>query len=534
MKAIKKKENKTGNNVGKTTVLKLINYCLGGNEKEIYKSSESDSKENKKIKEFLTNKNVNLKLILYKNLDNPNDEIVIERNFSNKYIVNGNNVKNKNKLEELSQELLPDFIKDKMSIRSIIHYYIRYTNISTQNTLKILEKFSDNQYEPIFLTFLGISPENLKDKKQIDKKIKENNNFIKKVLEKGKLDLYKSDLNKINEEIKDLNKNRNIFIYKPNFEENIKKLNEIKLKLFEKIKEKSKLDLDLKIIKEAEYQLKKGIKNIDTNSVKLLYEEAMEYSENLNKNWDEFLEYHEKMVAQKVQYITKNIPEINKKIEILDNDIFHLREKQKNITEENFPKNSLQNLEDIIFKLNEKHEEKGKYEKIISLVEEKNKENDEHSKKLNDINSKMHSEEIEKRLNENLLKFNKYFSLISYRLYNEKYNLQYSLKNDKGEYYNWNIDASNQSTGKRQGEIIAFDIARILFHNSLKLSIFNFLLNDRKELMDIKQLEVITDIAKEHKIQVIFPMLRDKTNNKILANSHTVVELSQNNKLFKV
>lgn len=160
-----KKENKTGNNVGKTTVLKLINYCLGGNEKEIYKSSESDSKENKKIKEFLTNKNVNLKLILYKNLDNPNDEIVIERNFSNKYIVNGNNVKNKNKLEELSQELLPDFIKDKMSIRSIIHYYIRYTNISTQNTLKILEKFSDNQYEPIFLTFLGISPENLKDKK---------------------------------------------------------------------------------------------------------------------------------------------------------------------------------------------------------------------------------------------------------------------------------------------------------------------------------------------------------------------------------
>lgn len=382
MKAIKKKENKTGNNVGKTTVLKLINYCLGGNEKEIYKSSESDSKENKKIKEFLTNKNVNLKLILYKNLDNPNDEIVIERNFSNKYIVNGNNVKNKNKLEELSQELLPDFIKDKMSIRSIIHYYIRYTNISTQNTLKILEKFSDNQYEPIFLTFLGISPENLKDKKQIDKKIKENNNFIKKVLEKGKLDLYKSDLNKINEEIKDLNKNRNIFIYKPNFEENIKKLNEIKLKLFEKIKEKSKLDLDLKIIKEAEYQLKKGIKNIDTNSVKLLYEEAMEYSENLNKNWDEFLEYHEKMVAQKVQYITKNIPEINKKIEILDNDIFHLREKQKNITEENFPKNSLQNLEDIIFKLNEKHEEKGKYEKIISLVEEKNKENDEHSKKV--------------------------------------------------------------------------------------------------------------------------------------------------------
>lgn len=257
-----KKENKTGNNVGKTTVLKLINYCLGGNEKEIYKSSESDSKENKKIKEFLTNKNVNLKLILYKNLDNPNDEIVIERNFSNKYIVNGNNVKNKNKLEELSQELLPDFIKDKMSIRSIIHYYIRYTNISTQNTLKILEKFSDNQYEPIFLTFLGISPENLKDKKQIDKKIKENNNFIKKVLEKGKLDLYKSDLNKINEEIKDLNKNRNIFIYKPNFEENIKKLNEIKLKLFEKIKEKSKLDLDLKIIKEAEYQLKKRYKKI--------------------------------------------------------------------------------------------------------------------------------------------------------------------------------------------------------------------------------------------------------------------------------
>jgi uncharacterized protein YydD (DUF2326 family) len=42
----------SGNGVGKTTVLKLIDFCLGGDAKGIYTDSE-DKKENIPIKDFL-------------------------------------------------------------------------------------------------------------------------------------------------------------------------------------------------------------------------------------------------------------------------------------------------------------------------------------------------------------------------------------------------------------------------------------------------------------------------------------------------
>ena len=64
------KENQTstatGNNVGKTTVLKLIYFCFGGDPKEIYTSTENSKDEYPLVKDFLIQKNVEVQLILKK------------------------------------------------------------------------------------------------------------------------------------------------------------------------------------------------------------------------------------------------------------------------------------------------------------------------------------------------------------------------------------------------------------------------------------------------------------------------------------
>lgn len=61
----------TGNNIGKTTVIRLINYCLGGNEKNIYQSKEFKNNINETVKSFLHDKNVKLTLRLQENLEDP-------------------------------------------------------------------------------------------------------------------------------------------------------------------------------------------------------------------------------------------------------------------------------------------------------------------------------------------------------------------------------------------------------------------------------------------------------------------------------
>lgn len=79
---IAKDMTKTGNNVGKTTVLKLIYYCFGGNEKEIYTSTENTQNEYEQLKSFLINNKVNIKLIIFRTKNyTPSEEIMLERTF---------------------------------------------------------------------------------------------------------------------------------------------------------------------------------------------------------------------------------------------------------------------------------------------------------------------------------------------------------------------------------------------------------------------------------------------------------------------
>lgn len=54
----------TGNNVGKTTILRLIDICLGKEARTIYISPEDRRVVNEEVKTFLTEKEVVITLIL--------------------------------------------------------------------------------------------------------------------------------------------------------------------------------------------------------------------------------------------------------------------------------------------------------------------------------------------------------------------------------------------------------------------------------------------------------------------------------------
>lgn len=72
----------TGNNVGKTTVLRLIDYCLGANGKWIFTDPESRRHEYAFVKDFLIKSRVLVTLNMTPNLRDPSGkDLVIERNF---------------------------------------------------------------------------------------------------------------------------------------------------------------------------------------------------------------------------------------------------------------------------------------------------------------------------------------------------------------------------------------------------------------------------------------------------------------------
>ena len=101
-------EQLTGNNVGKTTILKLVYFCFGGDQKEIYTDVENKNNDDIKVKKFLIDNEVIIELNLIDNFDYNSKKIKIERNFlsKNRAIkrINGDNFTEKEfkiKLKEL-------------------------------------------------------------------------------------------------------------------------------------------------------------------------------------------------------------------------------------------------------------------------------------------------------------------------------------------------------------------------------------------------------------------------------------------------
>lgn len=135
-----------------------------------------------------------------------------------------------------------------------------------------------------------------------------------------------------------------------------------------------------------------------------------------------------------------------------------------------------------------------------------------------------------------LNKFNKHFAHISNKLYGEQYAIKYDIvTNKKGQrLYKFNAFNTNLSSGKKQGEISCFDVAYIMFAEEENIPSLHFILNDKKELMDDKQLVKIAEFVNDSNIQFVASILKDKLPLELNDDKYFIITLSQSEKLFKV
>ena len=147
----------TGNNVGKTTVLRLIDFCLGKNAKVIYTDPANTKDEHKEVKDFLFDTNVIIELALTN--DFTKEDVVIRRNFKKRSEaireINGIQCREDDFEKELESAIL-GIRTEKPSFRQIISHNIRYSDQSINNVLKTLNPYtSDAEYETLYLFMFG-------------------------------------------------------------------------------------------------------------------------------------------------------------------------------------------------------------------------------------------------------------------------------------------------------------------------------------------------------------------------------------------
>ena len=532
----------TGNNVGKTTVLKLVDFCLGGAPSIIYTDTENKKEVYDLVKNYLINEEVLITLILVEDLNDPNSkEIIIQRNFltRKKAIrrINGKDVLDKDFEDELLKLLIPQQKSEKPTFRQIISHNIRYKDENINNTLKTLDRYtSDVEYETLYLFLLGCTFDDGAKKQALLTKIKQEEMFKERLEKKQTKTAYEIALSLIEDEIAALNEKKSKFNLNENFEDDLEQLNSIKYRINKTSSLISKMNIRKNLIEEAKKELEQNVSIIDLKQLETLYSEATVNVTGIQKTFADLVAYHNNMLVEKAKFITADLPSLVDKIKEEEKTLAALLKMEKELSEKIAKGDSFEELEKIIVELNEKYRTKGEYESIISQLDEVENNIKDLNSEIEIIDDLLFSSDFEELLKIQIKKFNKHFSAISQELYGEKYALKYdkTINKNNQQVYKFSAFNANMSSGKKQGEILCFDLAYILFADEENIPCLHFLLNDKKELMHDNQLIKVAEFVQNKNIQLVVSILKDKLPEGIIEKAHIVVELSQESKLFRI
>lgn len=533
----------TGNNVGKTTVLKLIDFCLGADANIIYTDTENNKDIYQEVKDYLMEKQVIIELELIENITDQNSKtIIIERNFLSRKKairkINGKDILEKDFNDELEKQIFPNINVKKPTFREIISHNIRYKDDSINKTLKTLNKFTKNvEYETLYLFLLGLERDDADKKQALTTKLAQEVKF-KERLEKSKSKtIYELSLKMIEDEIDELNKKKDTFNLNDSLEIDLEELNNVKYNINKVSSQISKMEIRKSLIKEAKAELENNISTIDINQLRVLYKEVTLNIDTIQKTFENLLNYHNKMIVEKIKFISHDLPELENKLQYAKTELNELLSEEKRLSENISKGDTFEELEKVIEQLNEKYMTKGEYESAIAQITEVEENINTLKKQIDEIDYVLFSSEFENKLKAQLVKFNRCFSTVSKELYDESYALTYKVSTNKKtgkSTYEFNSFNANMSSGKKQGEILCFDLAYLLFAEKENIPSLKFLLNDKKELMHDHQLIKVAEYVRNKNMQLVISILKDKLPEEALDTAHIVVKLSQNDRLFRI
>lgn len=530
----------TGNNVGKTTVLRLIDYCLGGDVNGIYRNPEDKHESYALVKDFLTGNNVIVTLILVDDLDTPSKKVEIERDFktgrSSLIRINGKDVTRKDFVAELESAIFPEVKAETPSFRQIIAHNIRIDNLRLENTLKTLTMGKNEEYEALYLFMFGCPNDSAARKTQLAQEIDTEKKYKRRMERNRSKNEYKAALSVIESDIEKLVERKDNLNINENLQMDIDSLNALRAQINKVTSRTSLLSLRRELINETVESYDKQNFGEDVFQLEMIYKQASAYVPKIQRTFKELVDFHNVMLENKKAFVAQELPSIQREIESLSVELERLKEKEIVMAEKVLKSDTYEELEGIIVQLSELSRRKGEFESYIFQIESAEKAIKEKCEEMNKIDDGLFTEDFAQRLEAQRDKFNKIFAEVSHEIYDEQYIISYEVYTQKGkQLYKFHItDVANFSSGKKQGEISCFDIAYTVFADQEGIPCLHFILNDKKELVHGNQLNKFAEAVDKYNVQFVCSMLYDKLPPELRKDEHVVVRLSQDSRLFRI
>ncbi len=528
------KDQQKGNAVGKTTILRLIDICLGARDRKYIYNDFETNQTNKVLRDYIFKSKIFVDLIVGKDMVSTENDIVLSVGLFEraKRYINGEEQPYSRYVEELNK-IFFDNNTNVPTFRQLIHMFVRINQKNDNNKfLEFLERASNDTYENIYsylfeLQEQSVGNEILSLKKELSAKEKELSNFsnlnnIKSV------DVINQKILLLETQIEDLNKQMDVLINSKKFKENEEKISEIKIEYADF---NDKLDLLLfkrqrvvSILEEAQEEVNQSI-DINNDILLDFYKETLNLIGDLHKEFGELVTFNEQLAQNKVNYFRVRLLK-------LDDNIAELKKSKEKLLKEHsniimlIEDNKIDEYTNLQKDLAEYNKELGKSKSIQEIYRYLEEEVEEYKESLNK------AEESSSIVDANIGIFNTEFTKYSSQTNGEPFML---YKKDKGFPLGIDYVKSSLSTGTRKSLIIAFDLAYQKLAEILGKSVPNFIIHDIIEIVDKVALNSIIDIVNSLDTQYIVAVLKEKIEgNEKIVDEDIVEVLSESNKPFGI
>lgn len=533
----------TSNSLGKTTLIRCLNYCFGGKIEEFYTDNENKKIENTAVKDFLISNQLKFELTLGYNLETASiSDIKISRqitiNSKTSKIdsidcINGETYSHESFNETLKQKLF-SLKEPKPTFRQLIPKFVRNKDYEVRNILKYLHaSTSILDYSTIWLFLFGFENikkinTNLSLNNEL-KKISENYKALKTIVPNGlqqKIDLLEVELS----QKKEL---RDSFQIENRYAQDEDELAVLQSNIYSIEESITKLTLDKDVLVERLNTLIKDEFKYDAKNVKHIYEEANLLNIDVQRKFEDTINFHNGMLKNEENYLLKRIAKNDEKL----NDLFPIRlsaiESYNSVLSKLGQQGSLAEytkLNESITKLSsEISNDKALLSQLDTLAQDKKA----IKTQLESLDFSL-KESIGIFTKNNINIFNTYFSNYSESIYNEKWYVTF-----EEDTYRFDIKAfeSNAGSGKKQTLVAAFDIAYMSFiqDENINLPYPRFTTQDKIEIIDVKELYKLADLVLNSNGQLIAPIIQDKFDNlDELFTGKVILELSSSNRFFGI
>jgi uncharacterized protein YydD (DUF2326 family) len=536
-------EHEDGNQIGKSTALRVINFCLGASGESIWKDPDSRTTSDS-IKKFVTSGNVtfildiNIKGTPYciKRRIVPIEQKT--RTVLKRYSwINENDYDTNNKFKAGLAPIL-GFSIENPPYGTIKNRFVRIDKTTSRNTYRYLNVSTpDKAYISYYSYLFGFAGHNeLSREIQLAREKDRREARISVLLNGNAEQGYKDKLKSIDDEIEVLNQKEESYDFKDSQNKGIELLKNHRHQIAQVTSEIARLEIRTNYAQRtiANYESKRSL--IDINLIEGIYKEAKLLVPHLSKTLEETICFHESIIAKKSDYVRRQLNAYIIDREIKQSELDNLLNKEQSLVKAISNESHLGGFIVIEKELQNKREERGRTSIIIDEIahEARNVKGLDRQIETLRENNQVHMDQFFV----NVDTFNDECKLFTRALFKD-----FALSFNVGTNSSTNeLEFSIVNQGKVAGDgapraaALAFDMAFVEFVKKTGAKLPEFTIQDYLEAADQEKLATLAHLANDKSIQVVMSVLSDKLQSldADFIRDNTVLWLKQSDKFFKI